>query len=205
MGHLGIDISQPGVPWDRLPAYEFVVLSAYYPSGEVNPVFVDHATTARSQPGSPAVQLYHYPSGDDPASQVASVVAAVDQAGLPRSTMYWLDIEDGSPWADDPGQNVATLLALVGAVVGAGMRNVGIYAHGSTFVRLMGDTVAFAGLPLWWSDTARPGTQPGTARAGFDGWQPFGGWKQPAMRQYRIDVPIVGAEPPYSVDLNWYP
>lgn len=96
----------------------------------------------------------------------------------------WLDVEEGCITSSSELRLAAELCESQGVPWG-------IYASASSWARYMGDNIDFKSQPLWW--------------AHYDGipdlvagWEPFGGWEKPTVKQYRGTTVVCGV----SVDLN---
>jgi hypothetical protein len=82
--------------------------------------------------------------------------------------------------------------------------NIGVYTSASQWQPIMGDWTGASGyilcmltfilvLPLWWPKY--------DGHASFSNFSPFGGWSQPAIKQYQGDASECGV----GVDKSWYP
>lgn len=96
-------------------------------------------------------------------------------------TTTWLDIEtnpsSGCGWSDDTDSNCQFIQTLASAVASATGQNVGIYASAYMWGSIAGSgCTQLSNLPLWFADyDGVPGPQ---------GFSPFGGWSDFAMKQY---------------------
>lgn len=103
------------------------------------------------------------------------------------SPRLWLDVEDVSV-PEDQDANVRAVQTAVGAC----SMSPGVYTAGWYWRPYMGDTAAFAHLPLW--------------VAQYDGeasfrFAPFGGWSACAMKQHIGESSLAGLS---GLDQNWY-
>ena len=104
-----------------------------------------------------------------------------------RIGRMWLDVEDVTVPEDQDANRAAVL-----AAVDACRMPAGIYSAGWYWRPYMGDTAAFARLPLW--------------AAEYDGeasfrFTPFGGWTACAMKQHIGESSIAGLS---GLDQDWY-
>lgn len=124
--------------------------------------------------------------GGNTAQQVLDAIAKVG-AWRTHVGRLWLDAEDVSV----PEHQHANLAAIEAAVRACSMPT-GVYTAGWWWRPYVGDSGAFAHLPLW--------------AAEYDGepsmrFTPFGGWSVCAMKQHAGDTSLAGIS---GVDLNWY-
>lgn len=156
--------------------------------------------------GVPRVDVYHFPHWSPErghaAAQVNASVNALRQAGA-AFRCYWIDVEllDGAPsggWSGDPAKNARFLRELVEAAEALGL-SVGIYSLASAWKALMGSDTSFGQgrYPLWY---AHPDDH-----ADFNDFVPFGGWKQPSIKQYRHDTTLSLAAGSVRCDENFRP
>ncbi|TAJ21558.1 MAG: hypothetical protein EPO65_01305 [Dehalococcoidia bacterium] len=124
--------------------------------------------------------------GGNTAHQVLDAIARV-APWRARLRRMWLDAEDVSV----PEHQQANRAA-IDAAVGACSMPAGVYTAGWWWRPYMGDSSAFAQLPLWAAE------YDGDASTRFT---PFGGWNACAMKQHIGDTSLAGIG---GIDLNWY-
>ena len=71
--------------------------------------------------------------------------------------------------------------------------HLGVYTSRSQWEPIMGDWNGGSSFPLWYAHYDN--------NPSFSDFSPFGGWNQPAIKQYVGDAVVCGA----GVDKNWYP
>lgn len=133
------------------------------------------------------VEVYAYLwLGGNTAQQVVDATTKVTpwRARLGR---MWLDAEDVSV----PEHQQANRAAIE-AAVGACSMTTGVYTAGWWWRPYMGDSAAFAHLPLWAAE------YDGEASTRFT---PFGGWTACTMKQHIGDTSLAGIG---GLDMNWY-
>lgn len=125
---------------------------------------------------------------------------ASDYARNMASVKYgqtWLDIETntspGCGWSSDHASNCQFIQDLANGVASATGKNVGIYASAYMWGSIAGSgCTQLSNRQLWFADyDGVPGPQ---------GFSPFGGWNDFAMKQYDDNGDICGV----SYDKNWY-
>jgi hypothetical protein len=119
-----------------------------------------------------SVYVWVYFTRDAPGALVA---AATDLMEGFQPARYWLDVEDVEHAYPAPAANAAWLRAALQAFQDRGIP-AGIYTGRWYWVPYLGNTEEFAGWPLW---VAQWDQVPDVTV-----WQPFGGWQQPAGKQY---------------------
>ncbi len=124
--------------------------------------------------------------GGNTAVQVQEAMAKVSRWRA-RLGRLWLDAEDVSV----PESQTANRVAIEAAVEACSMPT-GVYTAGWWWRPYMGDSAAFAHLPLWAAE------YDGVASTRFT---PFGGWSTCAMKQHVGDTSVAGVR---GVDVNWY-
>lgn len=142
------------------------------------------------------VDVYHFPRrAVDAAIQVKNAVSAL-RAAKATFGAYWFDVETGAGWStSDHTANAAFLARLVQAAEALGL-TVGIYTSRFEWSTVMGaGCEQFASYPLWYAAYQTP------PNASFSDFRPFGGWKQPSLKQF------VGNKTCHGVgyDGNWCP
>jgi GH25 family lysozyme M1 (1,4-beta-N-acetylmuramidase) len=173
----------------------FGVVRCYRSSGSVDPeapATVNNGWAAQLA----GVDVYHFPSlAVGAALQVQQAVSALQAAGAKFGT-YWIDVETGAGWStSDHAANAAFLVSLVQAAEALGL-TVGIYTSNFEWSTIMGaDNVQLASYPLWYAAYQTP------PNPSFSDFTPFGGWTQPARKQFVGDETYDGV----GYDGNWAP
>jgi GH25 family lysozyme M1 (1,4-beta-N-acetylmuramidase) len=197
-GIYGADVANPVsvAGWQGLMkerGVTFGIVRCYESTGKVDPngpTTVKNGWTAKLS----GVDVYHFPSLSVSAeTQVSQAVAALQEAGATFGT-YWIDVEKGAGWSTtDRASNASFLASLVAAAEQQGL-TVGIYTSVYEWSTII-NTAAFASYPLWYAQYQTP------PQASFAGFTPFGGWTQPAMKQFAGNESYGGV----SYDGNWMP
>ena len=116
------------------------------------------------------------------------------QLAAGRVSRLWLDAEDQThPYNEAQLQDCVTVCKLAGIPCG-------IYTGRWWWVPQTGNSQAFAHLPLWHAEyvTNDPQARLDLAPDPGDGFQPYGGWTRPTIRQFQGTSTLCG----HSVDLN---
>jgi hypothetical protein len=105
-----------------------------------------------------------------------------------------MDIEqcDGC-WYGDLGSNCAWVQSLASTYQSRGI-HLGIYASAYEWSVTVGSGCSLPQFPLWYADY--------DYNPSFSGFQPFGGWNSPAMKQFSDSASNACG---VSVDRDWYP
>ncbi len=125
--------------------------------------------------------LWMYPSWD-PVKTVGDAMREYGAYGLP---WFWIDAEETGDVAS-PARNAAWLTAALAALEEHGVR-AGVYSGKWWWDEHMAGSTAFRETPLWYAE--------------YDGdpdlyrWTPFGGWRNPAGKQYDATHGLCGIEP----------
>lgn len=128
-----------------------------------------------------------------------------NRAGMPFSALpvsletvkisffqVWITVKDPEFWSPIKKDNVRFIHEMVNELVSQGVF-VGIQTSQSHWDAVTGGTTAFKDLLLWHVQLDN--------KPNFDGFEPFGGWKTPAIKQYSDPVVICGV----GVNKNWDP
>jgi hypothetical protein len=177
--------------------WEYVIIRSYHSFGAPD-TNAPIALAAAKEGGIVYRDVYHFPClSVDPIQQVTDDVTAV---GASNFGTLWFDIEvnpsPGCGWADHM-TNCNFLQSMIQAGSSLGL-TMGVYSSPYEWNIVMGNCTAGAeaGLPIWYAhydDTKS-----------FNDFTVFGGWHQPAMKQYN-DADTVGAKCGISADADWYP
>jgi|HubBroStandDraft_6_1064221.scaffolds.fasta_scaffold122643_2 GH25 family lysozyme M1 (1,4-beta-N-acetylmuramidase) len=197
-GIYGADVSTPVSVegWQGLineRSVSFGIVRCYESGGVVDPNAPDSVKNGWAAKLS-AVDVYHFPCmGVDAQTQVQQAVNALQTAGAQFGT-YWFDVESGAGWSTtDLSSNASFLANLVAAAEALGL-TVGIYTSEYDWLSVINDD-SCSSYPLWYAEYQTP------PEANFDGFSSFGGWTQPAMKQFVGDESCSGV----SYDGNWAP
>ena len=99
-----------------------------------------------------------------------------------RIDMLWLDVT--GQWNNSTTNHIQFIDELIEQVKSMDMK-FGIYTTRSRWMSLTNDAMRFSiNAPLWYAHYDN--------RRSFDDYQAFGGWKQPAMKQFIRDVKECG-------------
>merc|ERR1712093_132686 len=109
----------------------------------------------------------------------------------PQYGMFWFDIEGTQYW-NDVASNRAWLTEAVNQALSMG-QTVGIYNSQYQWSSIMGSWTGASRFPLWYAHYDN--------NPSFSDFSPFGGWNQPAIKQYVGNAVVCGA----GVDKNFYP
>jgi len=125
------------------------------------------------------------------ANSLKSVGLSGGGTGKGRFGMLWFDVEQCSGCWNSAGDNANFVADGVNEANKLGF-HVGVYSSEYEWGATVGGSTAFTSYPLWY--------------ANWDGQQSFGdfgggfgGWKNPAMKQYADSGPCT------SIDSDWYP
>ncbi len=105
--------------------------------------------------------------------------------------MLWLDVEGTQYWSSSTTNNVNFLSSMVTEGKNKGY-SLGIYSSASQWNPIMGGSTDFSSLPLWYAHYDGVDS--------FSDFSAFGGWTQPAIKQYAGTTSICSC----SVDKNYY-
>lgn len=75
--------------------------------------------------------------------------APADAVRTPVANRWWLDVETGNSWRDDPALNVAALQGAIDYLELMDVAAIGIYSTGHMWEAIVGRTDAFADYPNW--------------------------------------------------------
>ncbi len=199
-GIYGADVSTPVsvAQWQALigeNSVSFGIVRCYESSGGVDPNAPASVQSGWAA-GLSGVDVYHFPSlGVAAATQVQQAVSALQTAGA-KFGSYWFDVECGAGWSTtDLASNATFLSALIAAAEALGL-TVGIYTSAGEWCQIIAPGVStFGAYPLWYAEYETP------PNASFSDFTPFGGWTQPAMKQFNGDQCTAGV----GFDGNWAP
>eukprot|EP00211_Chloroparvula_japonica_P007554 CAMPEP_0119127324 /NCGR_PEP_ID=MMETSP1310-20130426/5923_1 /TAXON_ID=464262 /ORGANISM="Genus nov. species nov., Strain RCC2339" /LENGTH=318 /DNA_ID=CAMNT_0007117575 /DNA_START=84 /DNA_END=1037 /DNA_ORIENTATION=+ len=173
-----------------------IVVRSFRSVGSIDSNACTSMTTA-VQAGFSAADGYLFPctSCGDPAGQVTDTVQYLRSNCTDAwSGFLWLDIEGyGTYWG---GNATVNQDFFEGLVTGCDKNGIpcGVYCSQDEWLSIMGPDytgAADSGLPLWWVLWSGGGT--------YFGFVPYGGWDQPAFKQYNGDQVVCG----FDVDYDW--
>ena len=191
----GVDVSQPtsqsAFSCMVNNGYTFAIVRGYRSSGSVDPYVVSTVANAWSA-GMAHVDVYMFPcpTCGNCAGQAQAAVQNLQNNNV-QFGMLWLDIEGTQYWMD-VGSNQQCFSDMADAASNMGV-SVGVYTSASQWGPIMGDWSGGSSYPLWYAHY--------DGSTDFSDFSPFGGWSQPAIKQYQGDASLCGA----GVDMNWYP
>ncbi|ELR21707.1 glycosyl hydrolase [Acanthamoeba castellanii str. Neff] len=175
----GVDVSQETLPsaWSCLKqnGYSFGIVRAYLSIGQVDSVG-PHTIYNAWAGGMSHVDVYMFPCpqcGKSAATQVQEAVQNLRNYNC-QYGMFWFDIE-GSQYWNDVASNRAWLTEAVNQALSMG-QTVGIYTSQYQWSSIMGSWTGASRFPLWYAHYDN--------NPSFSDFSPFGGWNQPAIKQY---------------------
>jgi GH25 family lysozyme M1 (1,4-beta-N-acetylmuramidase) len=199
-GIYGADVSTPVsvAAWQALiseHSVSFGIVRCYESGGCVDPNAPASVLNGWAA-GLTGVDVYHFPCLKVPAATQVQQAGSALQSGGAKFGTYWFDIESGAGWSTtDLSANAAFLSSLIATATKLEL-SVGIYTSVGEWSRIMPPDVSiFSGYPLWYAEYETP------PNASFSNFTPFGGWKQPAMKQFVGDQRCAGV----GYDGNWTP
>jgi hypothetical protein len=194
-GVFGVDVSS-GVSTDtwkciKSKGFDFAIIRGFQETCNVDPN--SHATVQAAWAGGMAhVDLYLFPSYGCGKSAAEQMDETINNMGSTPFGTIWLDIESGGQGsASSNHQWMMDALAEGGKRIGAS--RLGIYSSQYEWGQVMGSLSGPTSYPVWYADY--------DGQPSFNGFLRFGGWTNPAMKQWSGNNNICGA----SVDQNWYP
>jgi len=148
--------------------------------------------------GMTHVDVYLFPCvGKDGPSQVTELISYLQSYNCTYGTI-WLDIEtnpsSGCGWSGSTSDNCNYIADLLKTGKDAG-HAMGVYVSEYMWSSIAGSGCtagADAGAPVWYAHY--------DDNPSFSDWEPFGGWNDPAMKQY-----TTGSSCGIGIDYNWYP
>ena len=138
--------------------------------------------------GGLAVEVYRYLFWGRPMHEQVEFALSIIEDSRIQVGRLWLDAEDAVIWSVDD-----MLVKLIEAKRTADKyMPLGVYTRRDWWERHLANTADFGCLPLWYASY--------DGLPNFAGFQRFGGWHRPAMKQYEQNVILAGR----NVDLNAY-
>jgi len=196
-GATGVDLSQAcyvdGFQCLVESGFSFAIIRAWMSTGAPDPVG-PHTIYNAWDGNMSYVDAYMFPcySCGNPAGQMDATIATL-QNYSDTYGMLWLDIEGpGTYWSGDQGANANFFQALLNEGEAQGIK-IGVYTSASQWGPIMGSYTGGSAYPLWYAHY--------DGNPSFDDFSPFGGWSQPAIKQYQGSTSICGC----GVDYNYYP
>eukprot|EP01133_Synstelium_polycarpum_P004256 gene4256-4966_t len=189
MATYGVDISSvsdiPDFTCLKSSGYDFAIVRGYESIGQVDTNGPHSVYNARDG-GMADVDIYIFPcfSCGNGAGQVETMVNYFESFQADYG-MVWFDIEG-------PGENQAFFNSMLDGASAVGAK-VGVYTSESQWVPIMGDWSGGSAYPLWYAHF--------DGSPSFSDFSPFGGWSQPAIKQFSGSDTVCGL----GVDQNWYP
>jgi hypothetical protein len=159
--HLYLNTGNPGPELSKAP----------WPTGQLEPRFCDP-----EEPDS-ADCAYDYGWNAAAHSYATAVKAYIsvgwaepDAQRTPVRNWWWLDVELGNSWRDDPSLNVASLQGAIDYLETMDVAGIGIYSVGPMWEEITGGTDAFTAYPNWVAgSTTINGARRTCIGAGFSG------------------------------------
>lgn len=104
----------------------------------------------------------------------------------------WLTVKNPNLWSTNQGENLEFIRQMA-EEVRTEKTFVGIQTSKSDWESITGGTTLFRNLLLWYTGWDN--------KANFENFEPFGGWKVPAVKQFSDTTELCGI----SVNKNWDP
>ena len=181
LAELGIDLIDSVSDFSclRNQGYNFVITRGYRESGAVDPVAKGNLAAAKAAGMETDVYFFPcFPCGN-PASQASEFWS---QLGGDFGTV-WLDIET-SDWSSSQADNQSFIITLAHTLSGYGA-SVGVYTNYYNWESIVG--LGWTGLSNYPLGYAAWDNTPS-----FSGFQPFGGWSSPSMKQFTGTTTVCG-------------
>jgi GH25 family lysozyme M1 (1,4-beta-N-acetylmuramidase) len=170
--------------------YSFGVAREFQETCQVDPNGVHTVANAWAS-GISHMDVYLFPSYGCGTSAAGQVDATISSMGTIPFGMIWIDIEDGGQGAAQDNYNwMMAALAEIDSQLGSG--RAGIYSSEYEWGQVMGGLSGPTNYPLWYADY--------DGNPNFNGFNGFGGWTTPNVKQFAGDSTVCGAD----VDLDWY-
>lgn len=197
-GIYGVDLSQPcsvpGFQCLKNNGFRYAIVRCYLSIGKVDgncPASLTHAW----QGGMNHVDAYLFPCphcGTTGRQQVIDMVNFIRHNNA-KFGMIWFDVEGAQYWTTNPSTNRAFFLSMVEGAREAGV-HAGVYVQKWFWEQIMGGNwdVSQYHMPVWYAHY--------DDRPSYYDWVPFGGWREPAMKQYHGTTNICGC----GIDKNVY-
>jgi len=187
---LGVDVSDyiDAFLCMRESGFQFAIISGYLSTGQVDPNAIKNINNARNA-GFVNVDVYAYPCVlcGNPSAQANYLVSTLGNSNYGR---IWLAVED-SQWSSSQSSNQSFITNFINTLQGRS-KSAGIYTSYNNWQSIVGLTWSgVSSLPLWYY---QPDNNPS-----FSNFQAFGGWSNPAIKQYALDKKICGKD----ADLNY--
>ncbi len=128
-------------------------LSSHWPDGQSEP----RACNTPSAPDRDTVDCaFDYgwnAAADSYQTAVAAYIslgwAPADATRTPDANDWWLDVETGNSWRDDPALNVAALEGAVAYLESVDVESIGFYSTQRQWDAITGGSLAFQAYPAW--------------------------------------------------------
>jgi GH25 family lysozyme M1 (1,4-beta-N-acetylmuramidase) len=160
----------------------FVIPRAFCSTGELDPNIKQNLKNAWAG-GMTHVDVYMFPCFpcNNPEEQVKTLISELKGY---KYGIVWVDIERRK-WSKNLEKNRKFLLALI-AELGK-KAYVGIYTNYNNWVSIVGaDWEALKHFPLWYAHYDNDDS--------FSDFEPFGGWREPSMKQYKGTTKMCNGE-----------
>mmetsp|Transcript_1012 Transcript_1012/g.1578 ORF Transcript_1012/g.1578 Transcript_1012/m.1578 type:complete len:244 (+) Transcript_1012:9-740(+) len=199
-GVLGIDISEKCYPDHfkclKNDGYKFAVVRCFRSVGSVD-TNCPHTIYNAWEGGMEHVDAYIFPcphcAGSKNGTQQVTEMINYIRSYNAKIGMIWLDIEGAQYWNANTNTNRQFFLEMVQGAAKAGV-HAGVYTQKWFWEQNFGGNwdVSQYNMPVWYAHYDN--------KKSFADFQPFGGWKEPAVKQYAGDVSGCGC----SFDANVY-
>lgn len=196
---LGVDFSHYGGPLNRQTVDDWKQSGVEFAIVQYSESMPDHLAVLDAAGLLVEAYVYLYfplsPFNQTPEDRVRNCLKMIEDHNVRR---LWLDVEESSDSAS-PEDTVAALRRCVAECEAAGVE-AGIYTRANSYQDHVGDSTAFAHLPLWHAGYLGQGPDLDMSRmpADFEGFRPYNGWQRPLIWQWWNTTTFGG----HSVDLN---
>ncbi|KAL0217071.1 hypothetical protein RCL1_007554 [Eukaryota sp. TZLM3-RCL] len=177
--------------------FSFGIIQSQRSTGLANP-YAPNVYRRAKKAGIANVDFYLFPSvKEDGATQARRNVQWLMSEGVLTNNMIWIDIEEKRLFHPTAAQNVQFLKDIIAEIdrlyKGCGKSScVGIYANKNQWTQICGTNTEFSKYPLWYPHY--------DGIPSFSDWVAFGGWRYPAIKQYKGTTDMCGTQ----IDLNFY-
>jgi len=197
----GIDLSDPCSPTGfaclKKAGYQYAVIRGWRSSGTWDPDAPTNINNALNAGMNPVdVYMFPRPKGSSGVSQANALWGQLQKTRF--NGTIWFDVEQESPYWSTQSANQKFFNDVVNTFHGLGA-SVGIYTSKSQWTEIMGTSFkGGANLPLWYSHYDNVASFADFSRSAIGA---YGGWTQPAIKQYQGDQSACGC----NTDFNWAP
>ncbi|KAL0245122.1 hypothetical protein GEMRC1_009202 [Eukaryota sp. GEM-RC1] len=193
------DVSESSFKCLYNQGYRFGIIQSQRSNGLKNP-YAPNVYRRAHAAGFKFLDFYIFPhKGTDGRVQARNQVKWLLSEGVLTKNMLWIDIEAKNLFHPTHQQNIQMVKDMISEIdlhyKGCGRSScVGIYASKVQWDAIMGSScTSFAKYDLWWPHYDN--------RPTFDGFNAFGGWHMPQIKQFTGTTNICSTQ----IDNNYYP